>query len=882
MRIHSIALRNFRAIDHLDIDHLPETGVIVIHGCNEAGKSTIVDAIDLVLRERHSAGGKKIKVFAPAGKDVGPEVTLSATVGETRFTIHKRWLKSKLAELTIHEPRHQQFTGREADDRLQQILRDNMDTDLAKVLFLRQGELEPGIAAAGIPSISRALDAQSGEDGAGDEDTALMQAIELEYAKYWTASTPPKEKAAYKAQKDAVETAKATLAQCKDDVAALAGFVDEVARRQEEIVRIEGELPAAKEERTLREDELAAATKLKESAQKAQDAHAAATRAMERATQDCATRDALTERVAQLREEEDELQTALGPATESRDAERDKIEVLSAAVDAAKARRVEVRKGVKRAEEVRDAVRAKRRLVEVEDQLARIADSEQAYTDLLARAPEREVSDKDVRDLERAEAEVKLQERLRDAASAKLEVTSEECTLFVDGTALPVKGTESVALFDGTVIEIGETTMTFRAPQGAQDPREGAVKALADFEELLNKLGVESVDAARVARDVFSEHTAELNAARQRKSDALAGMDPDDLRAQRSRLAEQIEDAASEDAVSDGVSEAEADEALKAQHTAATEIDRELDTAEAALKPYADRKAAQALTVVETQLEAKKAQVEAAEAELAAAQERISADQLKANLAAARTEEAEAAAAAADLRDQLAAADPEFATQLLEGAQMRVRNLEQRRADAHNRVVELKGRIELAEGAAEQADRAAARLEAAEAELERTTRRAEAAKLLRDTMHAHRDAARARYAAPFAAAIRNRARHVFGQSVDFNLGDDLTVTERTVDGVTVPLSELSGGAKEQLALLTRFAIADLVTESGSTTPVPVVVDDMLGATDPDRLVRMNSLFGQVGQTSQVLVLTCFPDRFDRVPGATMIPIEDLKAPAANV
>lgn len=878
MRIHSISLRNFRAVDRLEIADLPDTGVIVVHGCNEAGKSTIVDAIDLVLRERHSASGKKIKIYAPAGKDAGPEVTLSATVGETRFTIHKRWLKAKAAELTIHEPRHQQFTGREADDKLQQILRENMDIDLAKVLFLRQGELDPGIAAAGIPSISRALDSQSGETGAGEEDTALMQAIEAEYARYWTASTPPKEKASYKAQHDAVTRAKEVLEQRQHDVDALAGFVDEVARRQQEIARIDTELPGASEELTAREAELAVATKLRETADQADEALAAATRAMERATEDVATRESLEQRVTQLREEEDELQVSLGPATEARDAEQAKIAELSAAVDDAKARRAQARENVKRAERVRDGVRATRRLAEVEEHLNRIADAEQAYTELLERAPKREVSDKDVRSLEQAEAELKLQERLRDAASAKLEIAAEDEVLTVDGAQIRVQGSEAVALFDGTVIELGTTTMTFRAAQGAQDPREGARAALAAFQEQLEELGVESVEAARIARDAWHEHEAELTAARRRKADALAGSDPDDLRAQRATLAEQVEQAAGDHDEAGPVSEAEADGALRAHQDAVSAIDRELDTAEAALKPYADRKAAHDLTVIETQLEAKHAQVEAAAAELASAEERVSKAQLDENLAAARAQEKETAEEAKNVRGRLAEADPDFAEQLVEGAQVRLRNLEQRRADAHNRVVELTGRIELAEGAAEQADRAAASLEAAEAELERATRRAEAVKLLRDTMHAHRDAARARYAAPFTAAIRNRARHVFGPSVDFNLGDDLTVTDRTVDGVTVPLSELSGGAKEQLALLTRFAIADLVTESGSTTPVPVVVDDMLGATDPERLIRMNSLFGQVGQTSQVLVLTCFPDRFDRVPGATMIPIESLKQP----
>ena len=178
---------------------------------------------------------------------------------------------------------------------------------------------------------------------------------------------------------------------------------------------------------------------------------------------------------------------------------------------------------------------------------------------------------------------------------------------------------------------------------------------------------------------------------------------------------------------------------------------------------------------------------------------------------------------------------------------------------------------------ARRADRAEAELDAAETELARATRRAEAAKLLWQTMRAHRDAARARYAAPFNEAIRNRARTLFGPSVDFNLGEDLTISERTVDGVTVPLTELSGGTREQLAILTRFAIADVVTDSGSTTPVPVVVDDALGATDPERLSRMNALFSQVGKNAQVLVLTCFPQRFDRVAAARTYSMDELKA-----
>ena len=141
----------------------------------------------------------------------------------------------------------------------------------------------------------------------------------------------------------------------------------------------------------------------------------------------------------------------------------------------------------------------------------------------------------------------------------------------------------------------------------------------------------------------------------------------------------------------------------------------------------------------------------------------------------------------------------------------------------------------------------------------------------------HRDSARAKYAAPFAQALQRHASRVFGPGTEFTLDDQLRVQARTVDGTTVDLSELSGGAKEQMALLTRFAIADLVAagEQG-TTPVPVVIDDALGATDPQRLARMNALFSQVGENSQVFVLTCFPQRFDRVAAARSASIQELK------
>lgn len=887
MRIHSLTIDNVRAVEHLELRDLPDTGVIVVHGHNEAGKSTILDAIDAVLNERHSGASKKIKVLAPVGRDASPEVTLTATVGETTFTIHKRWLKGKLSELEIHAPQHRNLTGRAADDELERILSEQMDTQLARTLFLRQGELEPGIAAAGIPSITKALEAESGDEHAGDEDTGLMQAIEAEYGKYWTTATPPKRKGTYAAKFDAVEQAEAELREQEDAVQRLAGFVDEVARREEEIRAVDAELPQAKEELATREAEFAAANKVKEQAQAAEErlARAAATR--ERATQDVADRKALAARVDALREEEAGLRDSLGPAQEASETEQGKIAEHTGALEAAKARVKEVRAEVKSAEAAREYARALRRLTVVREQLERIGTAEQAYEALLQSAPQRTVTDKQVRALEQAHSELTLQRRLRDAASAKLEITAAHATLTVDGDAREIDGTETVAVREGTRLGLGEFAVVFRAAQGASDPDAAVEQAERAYADALAATGCASVEEARDWRDACKAHEADLKGARQRLDDALAGAGADELRAERTHLTQQVDelreaaggdgaDAPAEEPADTAAAEQAAEEELKAAQAALAAAERDVESAEAALKPYADKTAANALTVLQTRLEAKESETALAAQELDKAEAAAPASALAEALEAATAEEGAAKAAATELNSQLAEADPEFAAQLLKGAQARLANLDARGAEARNRITELTGRIEIAAGAAEKADRAAAELEAAQTDLDRATRRAEAVKLLRETMLAHRDAARARYVAPFTDAIRNRARVLFGPTVDFNLGEDLAISERTVDGVTVPLKELSGGTKEQLAILTRFAIADLVSAGEAATPVPVIVDDALGATDPARLARMNSLFSQVGKMSQVLVLTCFPQRFDRVAAARTVSIDELK------
>ena len=469
-----------------------------------------------------------------------------------------------------------------------------------------------------------------------------------------------------------------------------------------------------------------------------------------------------------------------------------------------------------------------------------------------------------------------MQQRLLEASAAKLDITATGATVVVDGEELAVDGTTSVGVFDGTELQFGDVTVVYRAAQEQRDPREAADEAKRELDELLEAVGCETLKEARDARDAHASHASVLAGAKQRLDDVLAGSDIAALRSAQTALEATVEELEQELDTPADFSEAQAQEAVDAADAELAKAEQDAETAEAAAKPFADRKAAEALTVLTTRLEAKQSECADAQANLDAAETATTQDSLTIALETARAAVVEANATHESLAAQLADADPDTATLLLAGAKNRATSLQERMQSADKRIAELHSYIELAAGTAQRADLAEAKLEAANAELARTTRRAEAARLLRDTMVAHRDTARARYTAPFNEALRNHARVLFGPSVDFNFGDALDIVDRTVDGTTVALSELSGGTKEQLALLTRFAIADLVTATGDTAPVPVIVDDALGATDPERLTRMNLLFDQVGQKAQVFVLTCFPQRFDRVGAVRRYAMEELK------
>ena len=136
-----------------------------------------------------------------------------------------------------------------------------------------------------------------------------------------------------------------------------------------------------------------------------------------------------------------------------------------------------------------------------------------------------------------------------------------------------------------------------------------------------------------------------------------------------------------------------------------------------------------------------------------------------------------------------------------------------------------------------------------------------ATKLLYDTV----TSCKAAIVAAIAAPVERTATHMLGRITGPRLGG-VQLTENFVPvGVRpeianepVDLTNLSGGEQEQLFLITRLALGQVLAREERQL---VVLDDVLNATDTSRLARVLSLLEESADRLQIVILTCHPERY---------------------
>lgn len=95
------------------------------------------------------------------------------------------------------------------------------------------------------------------------------------------------------------------------------------------------------------------------------------------------------------------------------------------------------------------------------------------------------------------------------------------------------------------------------------------------------------------------------------------------------------------------------------------------------------------------------------------------------------------------------------------------------------------------------------------------------------------------------------------------IGADLDATDIRFAGAERKFADLSVGTREQIAILLRISIAEMLGAF-------VILDDQLTQTDEIRMAWLRDLLEEAARKIQVVVLTCHPEDYGSSPSIHMV------------
>ena len=873
---------------------LARNGVTVIQGPNEVGKSSLAEAIPLLLEEPDSSTKRRLKAVKPVNVDAGPWVEIELDTGPYHVIYSKQWLSGPKTSLRILAPLPENLTGRAAHDRMSAILDETLDRTLWQALRYQQGDAISQAHLGESRALAAALDAAATSGAIGGQDEAdLWTRIQEERLRDFTATGRPT------AERTRLDDRVTELRLQADGLRAQLASLDVAAERYRRLSMDLAENSAQQVEQVALVDGHAGrwsevSAKQRELEGLSQMAEAASAKARE-AVSAHEERDRL---VTAVRTAEDTLRGLMtqaereAPGLEAaRGAQRTALHER----DAAREARREAEERSRRANGDFEHLRASldcQLLTERQERIARaeVASSKAAAFLETCRIDEKTLAEIESASLAASEARARLTGQnpiVRVEALRDLEVTAAEKSIGLrTGQSFETALAGDVELVLGDIARIGVSGGN--ATRALQDASEAADEHLVT---LSREAGIAAEDCLGQARDLFDHRREALTASQQ-----AAQILEENLRDLTPQL------------LLDKIDRARASiAAYAADRDPATPLPSDLDAAlemneqeahalDGARRHESDcqdqlEQANEIVVALQDEASQRTGQIDLAQKNADSARQQLGIARKKvpdADVEERRRQKdkdaADAEAARLAKAAELAVADPDSVALLLKNAREVLDRLQADNQTLGLESTRIKTELEVRGEAGLHDQLAAAESKLAQQEREKmlTDRRAAAAELLYTRLSANRDAAKRSYVLPFKQQLDAFSRIVFGPTASVEVDHDtLEVTSRTMEGITIPYDSLSAGTKEQLCVLSRLACAALVSPASDDHPdagVPVIFDDALGYSDPDRLERVGAAFNAASSQSQVIVLTCAPERYRNIGSATVVYLEPTLSP----
>lgn len=901
--LENLDVRNFAGIESAHFAP-SATGVTVVHGSNEAGKSSLMNAFGLLLSDwKVSTTSKKVSGFFPVGSGTKPKITARMQLGENLVEYTKDFEKKKVL-LDVLRPSVRNYTGDQAMEKFSELLNESIDSALREALFVSQGQRLDALDFTAIPSLSSAL-RTAGDDatvsaasGISENDQGaaelLVRLIDDEDKKLRDRRANRNSKGELAAAEADLASAQEALATAKLEYNNAQAAIREIESKQIQRADAEDDLPDAQKEFDECAERLEAAKKIAE-----------ALSALENELELKQDQVGRWQEASEVREKQKlaqgELEQSLKTATEElrgvqkraeeQQAERDEAK---RAFDSAHAAYVRADKRAKLATALKNTADIQGRLESATEERDSAVKLDAKVAELAQKVDRNPATPQAEQRIREAMTDLDAQIKIRDAGATSVHIAGPADSIIVDNgveATLGESGLEKKVTTEWTV-GLGEYEVRVTPAQDSSNLDLNVDEALQKVNAELSAVGREHIALEDPRAEVLEEFGRAVRARNedeetlrdQRASlKAILGKRTlSDLNGQVESLTAEVEKLLETSSSLRNDANVEAGENIdEVEEGAALEAaTRARDEANGRLLSLQNSDAIERKIQYEAKAENLQQQLDSAAKDLEAARERYSDEELNAKRTQA-TQAVDAAREKLDSKRQEVGelGDVADVQASLEGARSRVNMLNQQVQECRVDIAALNAKLGQARGSAETKEQSEAEVKRLEGVVARLRRQADAAELLHKVVQESRKRMQEKYSEPYRKALNKLSGIVFGSGVDLDVDEKFQVSSRAIGSVRLDKEQLSGGAQEQVEILQLLAIARLVGHDGSG--VPIFLDDVLGFSDTDRAKSMNKVLGALGWDNQIIVLTCDKDRFSRIPGVDFQSIDSIKKAGAS-
>ncbi|MGO4738373.1 AAA family ATPase [Bosea sp. 2KB_26] len=860
MFLRRLEIEDFRKLRSVVIGDLQD-GLNVISGDNEAGKSTILAALRAAFFERHRVGGEAAQAMLPYNQNVRPQVKVDFELNGQAWSLRKAFCQKPEAELIGANERH---IGDAADDRLAELFgftppgrgasKPQDHQGIFGLLWVEQGLSHQALGiGAGRDSLSSALESEVGQVIGGERGRALIAAAEARRSTYWDKRYKPR--GDYKALLDDVDALSARREEMSSRLAAHDSKVGELARKREIIARYHKDASLEKA--------LSALASAQEAMVQAEMLETIVADARRDTTRCKAETEAAAERLSSrqtLVKMADAARAALAQATHDAEDAKSLVSRLerttattTAALAQARAARAATDEALAAVQQAIDRSRALHLLTRLELDLRSAEEADSKRMTALAAAAAITVTKAEIDTLERAAEQVAKARARLEAASVRIEFKP-NAGQSVSSDGKPISPGAPLLLAKDATIELeGFGQLVVHPGGGVDDLAQTLSEAERVFQSELRKTGCASFEAAR--SQVLHKAEAIAEAELQRK--LISATAPKGLEALRQETQNQRAIATQFAARDIDAGEASDESRARAVETQRIGIQDEKAAEDAAARHRAQHdKATLEAAVWNERLNAAITNANEKVRDLIEARSKISDAELQASFDAAQSAHSTAKEVEQAAIRALEQANPEAASLALSRARNAAENiradLERTAREARDLEIELRalGRDGLGEQLAEIEGQIALK----QKQLGTTRAQADGARLLYETLADAQRESKDRWLGPVRERVAPYLRLLHPDSQIVLNEDTLEIEHFVRAGIEEPFRQLSMGAREQTAVITRLALADILRGFGQ--PSIVILDDALVNTDEERLDRMHLVLNKAAGSLQILILTC--------------------------